>query len=200
LILSISHLRHRLPTGETLCFPDLQIAAGERVALLGPSGSGKTTLLHLITGITPIQSGAIRLLGHALETLSGSALDRLRATQIGLIFQTLNLLPYLDAQTNAALGIQFSPERRARVLDLAAEMTALFAALGLDVSLMTRPVNQLSTGQQQRVAAVRALLGRPALIVADEPTSALDPASGRRFLEALFHSMDPSRQAALVVP
>lgn len=199
MILHTQALTHTLPTGEVLSFPDITLEAGERVALVGPSGSGKTTLLNLLTGIMPIQTGRVVMLDHDYATLSSRALDHIRATHIGLIFQTLNLLPYLDAATNVALGIRFSAERRARVTHLSHEIDALFLALGLSLELLARPVNRLSMGQQQRVAAARALLGGPELIIADEPTSALDPESGQRFLNALFSSMDPSRQAALVV-
>lgn len=199
MILQTQSLRHRLSSGAELVYPDLMLAPGERVALVGPSGSGKTTLLHLLTGILPVTDGHVRLLDQPLETLSGRHLDQVRATHIGLIFQTLNLLPYLDAATNVALGVQFSAARRARVEHLPTEIGALFDALGLSRELLSRPVHQLSTGQQQRVAAARALLGGPELIIADEPTSALDPISGQRFLDALFQSMDPARQATLVV-
>ncbi|NBS11504.1 MAG: ATP-binding cassette domain-containing protein [Gammaproteobacteria bacterium] len=147
----------------------------------------------------PVTEGQVRLLDQSLETLSGRRLDNLRATHIGLIFQTLNLLPYLDAATNVALGVQFSVARRARVKHLPTDIASLFEALGLSRELLSRPVNRLSTGQQQRVAAARALLGGPELIIADEPTSALDPVSGQRFLDALFQSMDPTRQATLIV-
>lgn len=199
MILQTQSLRHRVSSGIALVFPDLVLEPGDRVALVGPSGSGKTTLLHLLTGILPVRDGHVSLLGQSLETLSGRQLDDLRATHIGLIFQTLNLLPYLDAATNVALGVQFSAARKARVKHLPTDIASLFDALGLARDLLSRPVNQLSTGQQQRVAAARALLGGPALIIADEPTSALDPVSGQRFLDALFQSMDPARQATLVV-
>ncbi|MDP5325641.1 MAG: ATP-binding cassette domain-containing protein [Litorivicinaceae bacterium] len=199
MILQTQSLSHTLSTGEILAFPDITLEVGERVALVGPSGSGKTTLLNLLTGIIPIQAGSVIMLNHVFAALSSRELDHIRATHIGLLFQTLNLLPYLDAATNVALGVRFSAARRARVKHLSRDIEALFQALGLGLELLSRPVNQLSTGQQQRVAAARALLGGPELIIADEPTSALDPVSGQRFLDALFSSMDRDRQAALVV-
>ncbi len=169
--------------------PSMVVARGERVFLRGPSGSGKSTLLGLIGGVLVPQRGTVRLLGTDLATLSPSARDRFRGEHLGFIFQMFNLIPYLGVLENVILPAQFSPARAARVAggDLAAEGRRLLGALGLgSADLLSRPVTELSIGQQQRVAAARALLGRPEVLVADEPTSALDHDARGQFLQLLM--------------
>ena len=169
--------------------PSLRILRGERVFLRGPSGSGKSTLLGLVGGVLVPQRGSVRLLGTDLATLSPGARDRFRGEHLGFIFQMFNLIPYLGVLENVLLPAQFSPARAARVPggDLAAEGRRLLAALGLgSPDLLGRPVTELSIGQQQRVAAARALLGGPEILVADEPTSALDHAARGQFLQLLM--------------
>lgn len=162
-----------------LDIPSLRLAAGERWLLAGPSGSGKSTLLAVIAGIQQASAGRVVVLGHELATLSGAARDRLRADRLGVIFQMFNLLPYLSVLENVLLPCQFSAARRRRAQAMAGSAPAaarrLLAQLGLDApGLERRPAAELSVGQQQRVAAARALIGQPELIIADEPTSALD--------------------------
>jgi putative ABC transport system ATP-binding protein len=169
--------------------PALRIARGERVFLRGPSGSGKSTLLGLVGGVLVPQRGSVRLLGTDLATLSPGARDRFRGEHLGFIFQMFNLIPYLGVLENVLLPAQFSPARAARVQggDLEAEGRRLLGALGLGApDLLARPVTELSIGQQQRVAAARALLGRPEILVADEPTSALDHDARGQFLQLLM--------------
>lgn len=154
------------------------LAAGERLFLAGPSGCGKSTLLAIAAGIQPVTAGQITVLGAALNSLSGAARDRWRADHVGVIFQLFNLLPYLSVLDNVLLPCRFSNARRARAAvsgPLHQEARRLLAYLGLDEpGLEQRRTAELSVGQQQRVAAARALIGRPQLIIADEPTSALD--------------------------
>ena len=169
--------------------PAMVVARGERVFLRGPSGSGKSTLLGLIGGVLVPQRGSVQLLGTDLASLSPSARDRFRGEHLGFIFQMFNLIPYLSVLENVILPAQFSPARAARVpgRDLAAEGRRLLGALGLgSADLLARPVTELSIGQQQRVAAARALLGRPEILVADEPTSALDHDARGQFLQLLM--------------
>ncbi len=166
---------------------------------MGPSGSGKSTLLNLVTGAQPLQSGSIELLDYHYATLSARQLDRLRADHIGIIFQSLNLVPYLNGFDNALLGLQFSKRRSARSPSQTQEVLQISHGLGLSEALLNKPANQLSVGQQQRIAVIRALLGRPELIVADEPTSALDERSTNQFMTELMESFDPSEQAVLMV-
>lgn len=178
---AISGLRFRWRPDRpwVLDIPTFALAAGERLFLAGPSGSGKSSLLALIAGIHRTTEGRVAVFGADLSSLSGSARDRLRADRLGVIFQMFNLLPYLSVLENVTLPCRFSAPRRARAIAAAgsvnAEARRLLAHLGLDdPGLERRAAAELSVGQQQRVAAARALIGRPDLIVADEPTSALD--------------------------
>jgi putative ABC transport system ATP-binding protein len=166
------------------------VARGERVFLKGSSGSGKSTLLGLIGGVLTPQAGTVRLIGTALNDLSASAQDRFRGEHIGFIFQMFNLIPYLSVRANVLLPLRFSPTRGARVAGFGpdAEALRLLGALGLTGSeLLDRPVTHLSIGQQQRVAAARALIGRPEILVADEPTSSLDADARMDFLRLLMN-------------
>jgi putative ABC transport system ATP-binding protein len=167
--------------------PRFTIARGERVFLKGPSGSGKSTLLGLVGGVLLPDRGQVRVLGQDLAALRGSARDRFRAAHVGFVFQMFNLVPYLSVLENVLLPVRFSAERRARAGDLEAEARRLLTALGLGgAALEARGVTQLSIGQQQRVAAARALLGRPEVVIADEPTSALDWDARESFLRLLM--------------
>jgi len=166
------------------------VTRGERVFLRGPSGSGKSTLLGLIGGVLQPAAGSVRLLGTEVSALSASARDRFRGEHLGFVFQMFNLIPYLGVLQNVMLPALFSARRAGRVGDpaaLRAEAVRLLAALGLsDKAMLEREVTQLSIGQQQRVAAARALLGRPEIIVADEPTSSLDYDARESFLRLLM--------------
>jgi putative ABC transport system ATP-binding protein len=166
-----------------------EVTAGEQVFLHGPSGSGKTTLLNLVTGVVVPQRGVVHLLGQPLNGLSAAARDRLRGDHIGFIFQQFNLIPYLSVPDNVLLPCRFSRRRRERVLARSASLMAdaerLLTHLDLAPDLWVRQATALSVGQQQRVAAARALIGRPEIIVADEPTSALDADRQAAFLDLL---------------
>ncbi len=168
----------------------LVVARGERLFLRGPSGSGKSTLLGLLGGVLTPASGQIRVLGTNLSSLSASARDRFRGDHVGFVFQMFNLIPYLSVLENVLLPARFSRRRAARAARNgapAAEAARLLAALALgEAALQARSVTELSIGQQQRVAAARALLGAPELLIADEPTSALDHDTRRQFLELLM--------------
>lgn len=177
------------PAERLLYIERLTIGRGERVFLRGPSGSGKSTLLGLIGGVLVPRGGSVRLLGAELTRLGASARDRFRGEHVGFVFQMFNLIPYLGVLENVVLPAQFSPARGRRIPggDLRAEALRLLEALGLAArEIIERPVTELSIGQQQRVAAARALLGRPEIIVADEPTSALDADARAGFLELLM--------------
>lgn len=199
MILKTANLIYTYSAGSRIRLPDLAITAGESVLVMGPSGSGKSTLLNLIAGVQPLQEGQIELMGHAYSGRGGRSLDRLRARHLGIIFQTLNLIPYLDGYANAALGVRFSAARASRVESLQTEIDRIGRALGLNNDLLTRRATELSLGQQQRVAVIRALLGKPELILADEPTSALDPNATQQFMAELLESMDSASQAVLMV-
>lgn len=165
------------------------VARGERLFLRGPSGAGKSTLLALLSGVSVPQRGTVEVLGHALHTLRGVQRDAFRADHIGYIFQMFNLIPYLSVLDNVLLPCRFSSARAQRVAARGAPRTEalrLLAHLGLGGDLPQRTVTELSVGQQQRVAAARALLGAPELIIADEPTSALDADHRAAFVELLL--------------
>ena len=166
--------------------PNLTLAPAETVLLLGESGSGKSTLLSLICGTIIADSGTVSVSGENIAALSAGRRDRFRAEQIGLIFQQFNLLPFASVRDNVLLPLQFAPKRRNRVADLRAEAKRLCVDLGLPSDVMAARAGELSVGQQQRVAAARALIGTPPLIIADEPTSSLDAATQATFLELLF--------------
>jgi putative ABC transport system ATP-binding protein len=170
-----------------LRIPALRIERGERVFIFGPSGSGKTTLLGLLAGVLRPAAGILRVLGMDMGALTSRRRDRLRAAHIGYIFQMFNLIPYLSVEENITLPCRLSAERRERLgaVDPGAAARGLADALGIG-GIMREKVTRLSVGQQQRVAAARALIGAPELVVADEPTSALDSDRRERFLELLF--------------
>lgn len=180
-----------------------ELKAGERLFLRGPSGSGKSTLLGLIAGVLEAQSGRLEVLGHDMVQLSGSARDRVRADHLGVIFQMFNLVPYLSVVQNVMLPCRFSARRReAGSSEGQTQATALhlLSRLGLeDAELLSRNVTELSVGQQQRVAAARALIGNPSLIIADEPTSALDADSRDRFIELLSDEAQKTGASLLFV-
>ncbi|WGW03218.1 ABC transporter ATP-binding protein [Tropicibacter oceani] len=180
-----------------LSVPDFALARGESLLLLGESGSGKSTLLSLICGIVTADHGQVAVGGTDLASLRAGARDRLRAEQIGVIFQQFNLLPYASVSDNIHLPLRFAPARRKRTTP--GEAAALCAALGLPAGILSARAGRLSVGQQQRVAVARALIGQPPLIVADEPTSALDAATQDGFLGLLFERIAASGSSLLMV-
>ncbi len=182
-----------------LTLQSFEIAAGERVFLHGPSGSGKSTLLSLIAGLVRPDRGRLRFADQDLGALSGAALDRYRADHLGVIFQQFNLLPWLDVIGNVSLPCRFSRTRARRAGSTAAAAAGLLEAMDLAPSLWRRRADRLSVGQQQRVAAARALIGAPELVLADEPTSALDRDRRGRFLDLMFAQAQRSASAILFV-
>ena len=165
-----------------LDIPQLQLEQGQHLFVYGSSGSGKTTLLNLLAGIYPCKQGDILIAGQSMATLSGAKRDQLRASSIGVVFQQLNLIPYLTVLQNVLLVSAFAKkipqaEQRARYL---------LQKLGLEQQLWQAQANQLSVGQQQRVAIARALLSQPALLIADEPTSALDHKHRDAFMQLML--------------
>jgi putative ABC transport system ATP-binding protein len=169
----------------------LTIKRAERVFVLGPSGSGKSTLLSLIAGVTIANHGKVTVLGQDMAALGGAERDHFRGDHVGMIFQMFNLIPYLSVLENVLLPCRFSTVRRVRATerggDPQAEALRLLSHLDMDdTELLARPVTELSVGQQQRVAAARALIGAPQIVLADEPTSALDTDRREAFVKLLF--------------
>jgi len=173
--------------------PVMTLAAGEQLALRGESGSGKTTLLHLIAGILAADAGRIVIDGRDMVSLRESARDRMRASLIGYIFQTFNLLQGFTCLENVVLGMAFGGGG----VDRARAIT-LLNRVGLGPRLHHRP-RQLSTGQQQRVAVARALANRPKLVLADEPTGNLDHRNGGEVLRLIREVCRENSAALLLV-
>jgi putative ABC transport system ATP-binding protein len=172
-----------------LSIASLQIESGSTVLLQGPSGSGKTTLLSLVTGVLAPSCGQIKILGRDLTSMKPTQRDAFRGESIGVIFQLFNLLPFLTVLDNVCLPLRLFSKRRESIETpelMQAEALRLIGALGLPQNILTRQAHQLSVGQQQRVAAARALIGAPPLIIADEPTSALDETTQEEFLALLI--------------
>lgn len=183
-----------------LDIPKLWIEQGSSVLLRGVSGGGKSTLLGLLAGVLMPGKGGVEVAGQALQGMRGAARDRFRADHLGVIFQQFNLLPFLSVRDNIALGLRFSRLRSARISGpLDAEIARLLQALQLNPELMQRRAGTLSVGQQQRVAAARALIGRPAVLLADEPTSALDRLAATAFLQLMSAQCRAAGTTVLVV-
>ena len=159
----------------------LEIEAGEFVVLAGPSGSGKTTLLNLVGGLTHPTSGRVWIADREVTHMSERELARLRLERIGFVFQAFNLLPVLTARENAefTLLLQGVPESERRRL-----VSDVFKRIGIG-GLEDRRPSKLSGGQQQRVAVARAIVGRPALVLADEPTANLDHDASAALLDLM---------------
>ena len=166
----------------SLVIPHWQVEQNQQVFLHGDSGSGKSTLLNLLSGVLTPTSGSIQILAQHLETMSNSQRDRFRAQNIGVVFQTFNLVPYLSVLKNIELAVYFAKSDKQH---LTARIEQLLNKLNLSLDLLHKPVNQLSIGQQQRVAIVRALINEPQLLLVDEPTSALDASARDAFLSVL---------------
>lgn len=202
--ITLSRLHFAWPGSPPLLQIDrFELGAGERLFLAGASGSGKSTLLGLIAGITPCQDGEITVLGERMDPARPARRDAIRASQLGVIFQLFNLVPYLSPLENVLLPLQFSADRAARLRAFADspedEARRLLAVLGLEGDLLHRASTALSVGQQQRVAAARALIGRPGLVIADEPTSALDHDARDAFLSLLTRECEAAGTALLFV-
>ncbi len=158
---------------------DLTVAAGEYVALRGESGSGKSTLLHVVAGLDPPDLGEVRLLGQSMTALTETARTLLRRRHIGFVYQFFNLIPTLTVAENLRLPLALN-----RLPVSAATIGEMLAAVGL-ADYANRFPDRMSGGEQQRVALLRAVIHRPALVLADEPTGSLDAASGERVMDLL---------------
>jgi putative ABC transport system ATP-binding protein len=187
MVIKTANLQWQWPgQGATLTFPDIRLHSGDHLFIRGPSGSGKSTLLALLSGLNRVMSGSLEVHGQDFARLGGGARDRLRADRTGVIFQQFNLVPYLSALDNVTLPCRLSATRHREAGDPRQTARALLQALDLPADCLARKPSALSTGQQQRVAAARALIGAPPLILADEPTSALDTENRDRFVRLLL--------------
>lgn len=183
-----------------LHIPELHVEQGCTHFLKGPSGSGKSTLLSLLAGLMPPREGTLEVVGEPIGQQSRRLRDRFRADHLGVIFQQFNLVPYLSPLENILLPCRFSRRRRHKAGDdPTATAHELMASLGLEAETLPRDVRELSIGQQQRVAAARALIGDPELILADEPTSALDSDHRDRFVALLLEQARRHNSTVLFV-
>ena len=177
----------------TLAIDHWSVDRGERVFLFGPSGTGKSTLLETLAGVLVPQKGSVQILGENLQQLNPSQRDRFRSLHVGYIFQSFNLIPYLNIQENIELPLRLQGKEISQ-----AEFARLTERLGLK-KFLDRKVTDLSVGQQQRVAVARALIGKPQLILADEPTSALDYEHRENFLQILFEECERNKTTLIFV-
>jgi putative ABC transport system ATP-binding protein len=173
---------------------DLTVAEGEFVSLSGPSGSGKTTLLNLIGGLDRPTAGEIEVAGRRIDTMSKSQLAELRLREIGFVFQAYNLIPVLSAYENVEFILQLQGVSRDERRDRAREMLSEVGLAGLGER---RPA-ELSGGQQQRVAVARAIVSRPAIVLADEPTANLDSATALELLK-IMERLNASYRTTFIV-
>ena len=166
----------------------MEVARGERVALLGKSGSGKSTLLNLLGGLDHPTSGGLRVGGHDLDRLSRRELSRFRSRTVGMIFQSFNLIPSRTALQNVELPMIFAGRPPKERRDSAGQA---LASVGLAARLHHRPT-ELSGGENQRVAVARALVNRPEIVLADEPTGNLDSATAREVMALILDPRPPA--------
>ena len=171
----------------------LSVDCGEKVFINGPSGSGKSTLLNIISGVLSPTSGELSILEHNPNKLSNGDKDKLRGDNIGFVFQSFNLIPYLTIYENILLPIKASKIKRLKVANkLDEEINRISTHLKIKDFLHKR-VTELSIGQQQRVAVARALIGDPEIIIADEPTSSLDEDVTDSFMKLLIEEHEKKK-------
>ncbi|SEA97807.1 ABC transporter ATP-binding protein [Alkalimonas amylolytica] len=197
-VIELKNLRFRWPgkQGWQLALDNLQLEAGQHLFIRGASGSGKTTLLNLLSGITTPNEGGLWLQQTPMHKLSAAKRDTLRAQQIGVVFQQLNLIPYLSVLDNVLLVAGFANQSAGELTERA---IMLLQHLGLNDELHHQKATELSVGQQQRVAIARALLLRPALLIADEPTSALDADNRDAFMRLMLAEATESGTTVIFV-
>ena len=205
--ISLSNIKFSWGSAESdfqLKLNNFQLNRQESSILVGPSGAGKSTLLSLICGTIRPEEGTVRILDQSIENKSAAERDSFRADHLGIIFQQFNLIPYLSAIDNVLLPLHFSSNRKKKSGEtqskLVLEAERLLRALGIVPETLGRQkANTLSIGQQQRVAAARAFIGSPELIIADEPTSSLDEKSQDEFLDQLFSQKEVTGATLLMV-
>lgn len=179
--------------GKPLKFPNIQCQKGEQWLLLGQSGSGKTTLLHLLGGMLTPQSGDIFVGDTSISQLKASDLDRFRGQNIGIIFQTAHFINALTIEENLVLAQELAGNKADKKL-----IVQYLNQLNLGHKLKSKP-SELSVGEQQRVAIVRALINKPSIILADEPTSALDDKNTQEVIQLLENQAAEAGATLLIV-
>jgi putative ABC transport system ATP-binding protein len=192
-MIKVSQLSHIYPGGTAMTFPDFAFEQGEQALILGQSGCGKTTLLHLLCGILRPKKGCVVINGTDLSDLSGAQLDKFRGENIGIVFQSPHFVDALSVKENLHLA-QYLAGRK-RDVD---EVQTLLEELGIGHKLNVS-VKALSQGEKQRVTIARALINKPALILADEPTSALDHKNCESVVNLLKGQAEKCRATLLIV-
>lgn len=197
-MISIDGLGFRFPHSDfRLAIPAMDVADRERLAIVGPSGSGKTTLLHLIAGILVPTHGTIRVGNQPVGSLGEAARRALRVTQIGLVFQSFELISYLDVFENILLPYRLNPAL-SLTSGTAQRVEQLATETGIAHRLKYFP-HRLSHGEKQRVAICRAMLPEPPLLLADEPTGNLDPTAKQHVVDLLFQQVQRTGATLLMV-
>jgi putative ABC transport system ATP-binding protein len=197
-LISIAELEFQFPRSDfRLAVPALDVADGERVVIVGPSGSGKTTLLHLLAGILTPTRGTIRVQSQPVSALNDAARRALRVARIGLVFQSFELVSYLDVFENILLPYRLNPALRLTP-EISHRVEQLAAETGIAHRLRYFP-DRLSHGEKQRVAICRAMLPEPPLLLADEPTGNLDPSAKQHVVDLLFQQIDRTGATLLMV-
>ena len=202
MILELNQVVFKYPNqiNNVLEIPTFKIQKGEKVFLYGPSGYGKTTLLEIIAGVIVPQSGEVKILNQDLVKMTSSERDQFRSNHLGYIFQSFNLIPYLSVIENICLPLSLSSQKRFKVSKTQEVEKALELCRSLNIEeIAMRKTSELSVGQQQRVAAARAILGSPELILADEPTSSLDFDHREKFIQLLFKLCEQHKISVLFV-
>jgi putative ABC transport system ATP-binding protein len=198
--LQLRDVRKTYPSGDTevvaLDHTTFEVADDEIVALVGPSGSGKTTLLSIAGGLLSPTEGAVVVGGHDISAYSAKELTRFRREEVGFVFQTVNLVPFLTARENVMIAAELAGRTTERAARTRADQ--LLDELGLAARSRNLPA-QLSGGERQRVAIARALMNEPKLILVDEPTSALDTERGSQVMELIVGEVKQRRTAAIIV-
>ncbi len=201
-MIQIEKLKFKYPSASEIILdiPEFQMLKGEKIFLYGPSGCGKTTFLEVLAGINCPQEGIVKISDRDLIKMTSSEKDQFRADNMGYIFQSFNLIPYLNVQENITLPLYFSGKKRSHIAIPQEKETVIEICKFLGIEkYLNRPVTELSVGQQQRVAAARAIVGQPSLILADEPTSALDFNHREKFIKLLFELCNQQQTSVLFV-
>ena len=192
-MLTAKELTYTYTGDTTLSFPDLECQAGNSLLLLGRSGCGKTTLLHLLGGLMRPKSGSVEVNNTSLNTLSGAQLDRFRGRHIGIVFQQSHFVQSLSVQENVFLAQHLAGHtvnKKAAV--------EILERLNIAYKAKAKP-DTLSQGEQQRLAIARAIVNRPALVLADEPTSALDDHNTVEVIKLLEEQVHQQKAALVIV-
>lgn len=200
MIIELAKLKFSYPEQAdslVLDIPSWSLPIGEHTLIHGSSGSGKSTLLNILNGLLSVNSGHIEVLGQQLNEMTIRQRDNFRANSIGYVFQQFNLIGYLNAIDNVQLANYFS--KSSEKSSVTEEIKALLNSLNIPKKDWQQPVYKLSIGQQQRIAIARALINKPALLIADEPTSALDEENSADFMALLMSIVDSSQTTLLFV-